>query len=111
MGKKARDEAERFERAAQKKHKYVLTLYIANMNAKTRFAIENIKKICDEHLQGRYTLEVIDIRENPSLAAREDVVATPMLIKKLPPPLRTFIGNMNDVERILVGLKIKQKMG
>lgn len=93
------------------KEKYILTLYVANMSARTRFAIENIRKICREHLEGSYKLEVIDIREDPSVAFKEKIVATPLLIKHLPLPIRTFIGNMQDINKILVGLELKRKKG
>ena len=72
-------------------------------------SIVNIKKICEEHLKGRYELEVIDIYQQPVLAKREQIIAVPTLIKKLPLPLRKFIGNLTDVERILVGLDLKPK--
>ena len=89
--------------------KYALTLYVASMNARARFAVENIRKVCEEYLKGRYELEVIDLRENPSLAIEEKVVATPMLIKRLPLPIRTFIGNMHDIDKILLGLEVRQE--
>ncbi len=72
-------------------------------------AVTNIKKICEEHLQGRYDLEVIDIYQQPTLAKGEQIIAAPTLIKKLPLPLRKFIGDMADQERILVGLDLKPK--
>jgi circadian clock protein KaiB len=69
----------------------------------------NIKKICEEHLKGRYELEVVDVYQQPVLAKGEQIIAAPTLIKKLPPPLRRFIGSMADVERILVGLHLKPR--
>jgi circadian clock protein KaiB len=89
--------------------KYVLRLYIAGVSLRSSHAIENIKKICEEHLKGRYELEVIDIYQHPVLAAGEQVIAIPTLIKKLPPPLRKFIGDLTDTEKILVGLDLKPK--
>jgi len=70
-------------------------------------AIANIKEICETHLKGRYQLEVIDIYENPSLGKGEQIIASPTLIKKLPLPLRRFIGDLSDTERILLGLDLK----
>ena len=72
-------------------------------------AIRNIKKICDEHLRGRYDLEVIDVYQNPVLAKGEQIIAAPTLIKKLPLPLRRFIGDLSDSERILLGLDLRPK--
>ena len=85
---------------------YVLRLYVAGLNRKSLRAIENLKKICEEHLQGRYELEVIDIYQQPVLAQGEQIIAVPTLIKKLPPPLRRFIGDMSQTEKILVGLDL-----
>ena len=106
--KKTRD-AELFERVAKdaKEKKYLLRLYVAGATPKSTQAIMNIKKICEEHLSGRYDLEVIDIYQQPTLAKGEQIIAAPTLVKKLPPPLRRFIGSMADMERILVGLDVK----
>lgn len=111
MTKKVRDQIEVFEEAIKgsKEKKYVLRLFISGTTPKSTEAIMNIKKICDEHLSGRYELEVIDIYQQPDLAKGEQVIAAPTLVKKLPPPLRKFIGNMRDVDRILVGLDLKPK--
>lgn len=70
-------------------------------------AIANIKNICENYLKGRYQLEVIDIYENPSLGKGEQIIASPTLIKKLPLPLRRFIGDLSDTERILLGLDLQ----
>ena len=74
--------------------RYVLRLYIAGVSLRSSHAIANIKKICEEHLKGRYELEVIDIYQNPDLAKSAQVIAAPTLIKSLPPPLRKFIGDL-----------------
>ncbi len=96
------------EAAAEKaSHRYVLRLYVAGLTPRSTQAIWNIRKICDEHLQGRYDLEVIDIYQQPVLAEGEQIIAAPTLIKKLPLPLRRFIGNMSDTERILVGMDLR----
>jgi len=89
--------------------KYVLRLYVAGINAASSRAIKNITKICEEHLEGRYDLQVIDIYQQPTLAKGEQIVAAPTLIKKLPLPLRKFIGDMADNERILVGLDLRPR--
>lgn len=88
---------------------YVLRLYIAGMSLRSSHAVENIRKICEEHLKGRCELEVIDIYQHPVLAKGEQVIAVPTLIKKLPPPLRKFIGDLSDTDKILVGLDLKPK--
>ncbi len=100
-----------FERALQKtkKEKYLLRLYVAGTTRRSLEAVTNIKKICEEHLHGRYDLEVVDIYQQPTLAKGEQIIAAPTLIKKLPLPLRKFIGDMADRERILVGLDLKPK--
>ncbi len=111
MTKKVRDQVEVFEEAIKgsKDKKYVLRLYITGATPKSTEAMMNIKRICEEHLAGRYELEVIDIYQQPDLAKGAQVIAAPTLVKKLPPPLRKFIGNMRDVDRILVGLDLKPK--
>jgi circadian clock protein KaiB len=95
--------------AGSKQETFVLRLYIAGLSLRSSHAVENIKKICEEHLKGRYELEVIDIYQHPELAKGEQVVAAPTLIKKLPPPLRKFIGDLADTEKILIGLDVRPK--
>jgi circadian clock protein KaiB len=89
--------------------RYVLRLYVAGKSPKSVNAIANLKKICEENLQGRYELEVIDLYQQPQLAQGEQIIALPTLIKKLPPPLRRIIGDMSNTERVLVGLDIRTK--
>jgi circadian clock protein KaiB len=105
------DATGRFEQAMEqgKTANYLLRLYIAGMTPNSLRAIENLKKICQEHLEGRYELEVIDIYQNPVLAQGEQIIAAPTLIKELPLPLRKFIGDMSQTERILVGLDLRSK--
>ncbi len=109
--KKVKDSTKRFEKVLKKqlKEKYVLRLYVTGMTPKSTQAIRNIKKICDEELRGQYDLEVIDIYQKPVLAQGEQVIATPTLIKKLPLPLRRFIGDMSDTGRIVMGLDLRSK--
>ena len=91
------------------KERYVLRLYVAGMTPKSSQAIMNITQICKDHLKGRYDLRVIDIYQQPTLARGEQIIAAPTLIKKLPLPLRRFIGNMVNREKILVGLDLRPK--
>jgi circadian clock protein KaiB len=87
---------------------YVLRLYITGTTSQSMRAISNIRKICEEYLEGRYELEVVDISQHPALAAGEQIIAAPTLVKKLPLPLRRFIGDMSQTERILLGLDLRQ---
>jgi circadian clock protein KaiB len=91
------------------KQKFVLRLYIAGMTMQSRQAVENITRICEENLKGRYDLQIIDIYQQPSLAAGEQIIAAPTLVKKLPVPLRRFIGNMANRDKIIVGLDLRPK--
>ena len=94
--------------ARQRSHqKYILRLYVAGRGARSSRALANVRKICEEYLAGRYELEVIDLYKNPVLARGEQIVAVPTLIKALPQPLRKFIGDMSDVDRVLVGLDLR----
>jgi len=88
---------------------YILRLYVAGQTPKSVDAITNIKKICEENLKGRYTLDVIDLYQQPKLAQGEQIIAVPTLIKKLPLPLRRIIGDMSNTERVLVGLDLRKK--
>jgi len=90
-------------------NRYVLRLYVAGQTPKSVDAITNIKKICDEYLNGRYALAVIDLYQQPQLAQGEQIIAVPTLIKKLPLPLRRIIGDMSNTERVLVGLDLKPR--
>ncbi len=92
-----------------KSKEYVLRLYIAGTTAKSIRAVVNIKEICESSLKNRYDLEVIDIYQQPVLVKGEQIIAAPTLVKQLPLPLRKFIGDMSDTERILVGLDLRPK--
>ncbi len=107
--KKPKDSAREFEKAVarQKGGKYVLRLFITGMTPRSIQAIENIKKICEEHLPDRYELEVIDIYQQPEAVRKEQVIASPTLIKKLPLPLRRIIGDLSNMERVLAGLDLR----
>lgn len=89
--------------------KYVLRLYITGMTPNSKRAVENVKKICEEYLKGRYELEIVDIYQQPSLAEGEQIIAAPTLIKKLPHPLRKLIGDMSNTDKVLLGLDLREK--
>jgi len=103
------DAFERAVRGGDEPEIYVLRLYVTGTTPNSRRAIENVRKICEEHLQGRYELEIFDIYQQPDLAREVQIVAAPTLIKKLPLPLRKFIGDMSRTEKILLGLDVKPK--
>jgi len=88
---------------------YVLRLYVSRSTLKSQRAIENIKRVCEEHLLGRYDLEVIDIHEHVNLARDEQIVAVPTLIKRLPLPLRRLVGDMSDLDKVLFGLDLRRQ--
>jgi circadian clock protein KaiB len=96
-------------RVSRKLPKYVLRLYVAGLTARSREAVQAVTAICNEHLAGRYDLEVIDVYQQPVLARGEQILAAPTLIKKLPLPLRRLIGSMADTERVLVGLDLRPR--
>ena len=84
-----------------------LRLYVAGQSPKSMTAFANLKKICEEHLAGRYSIEVIDLLVNPQLAAGDQIVAIPTLVRKLPEPLRKIVGDLSNTERTLVGLQLR----
>jgi circadian clock protein KaiB len=94
--------------AAHATTRYVLRLYVTGSTPRSARAISNIRKICEEHLEGRYDLEIVDISQHPTLAEGEQIIAAPTLIKMLPLPLRRFIGDMSHTERILLGLDLRK---
>jgi circadian clock protein KaiB len=87
--------------------KYVLRLYISDSTPKSERAVVNLKRVCEEHLKGRYDLEVIDIHNHANLARNEQIVAVPTLIKRLPAPLQRLVGDMSDLNKVLFGLDLK----
>ncbi len=88
---------------------YTLRLYVAGQTPKSIQAFENLKRICDTHLSGRYTIEVIDLLRNPKLAKGDQILAVPTLVRKLPQPMRKIIGDLSNTERVLIGLDIVPK--
>ena len=98
-----------FERAGAPPpdEQYILRLYVTGMTSRSSRAVSNLRAICDEYLDGRYDLEVIDIYQQPVLTKGEQIIAAPTLIKKLPLPMRRIIGDMSNRERVLVGLDLR----
>jgi circadian clock protein KaiB len=86
---------------------YNLRLYVAGQTQKSMEAFDNLKKIAEEYLKGRYKIEVIDLLKNPKLARGDQIIATPTLVRKLPEPMRKIIGDLSNTDRVLVGLDIK----
>ena len=105
------DSTAAFEEALTEGRKgpYQLRLYVAGSTPQSQRAIANIKHICETYLAGRFDLEVIDIYQQPKLTEGEQIIAAPTLIKKLPPPLRRFVGDLSNLERILVGLDLRPR--
>ena len=111
---KLRTTTEAFEDAlnaapAFKRAKYILRLYVIGSSTRSLRAIYNLKKICDENFPNDYELEVIDVYKHPEVARAEQIVAVPMLVKKLPEPLRKFVGDLSNAQKILVGLDIYKR--
>ncbi len=112
MAKESRkNTTEEFERALAKSktETYRLRLYITGMTPRSTRAIENIRAVCEEHLKGRYELEIIDIYQHPNLAEGEQIIALPTLVRQLPPPVRKIIGDLSNTERVLVGLELRPR--
>jgi circadian clock protein KaiB len=87
--------------------KWELRLYTAGQTPKSLAAIKNLKRVCEEHLAGRYEIEIVDLLKNPRLAKDDQIVAIPTLVRKLPDPVRKIIGDLSDTERALVGLQLR----
>jgi circadian clock protein KaiB len=88
-----------------------LRLYVAGQTAKSIVALDNLKRICDEHLGGRYRVEVIDLARHPELAARDQILAIPTLVRRVPEPLKRIIGDLSHTERVLVGIDLAAMPG
>jgi circadian clock protein KaiB len=84
-----------------------LVLYTAGETPKMNDALSNLRKICEEHLEGRYHIKVVDLRKHPEMAANKDISVTPTLVRRLPPPLKKIIGDLSDKEKVLVGLEVR----
>ncbi len=90
---------------------FELRLYVAGQTPKSIVAFNNLKKLCEEHMAGKYRIEVIDLLKNPQLAKGDQIFAIPTLVRKLPPPLRKIIGDLSNTERVLVGLDLRPAKG
>lgn len=90
-------------------HLYELRLYIAGQTVKSVSALSNLKRYCEEHLKGQYSIEVIDLLQHPQLAEGDQILAVPTLVKKVPEPVRKIIGDLSNEEKVLVGLDIRRK--
>jgi circadian clock protein KaiB len=88
-----------------------LRLYVAGQSPKSLRALANLKRLCDEHLDSDYEIEVVDLLEHPRLAAGDEIVAIPTLVRRLPKPMRKIIGDLSDPERVIVGLQLLSKDG
>jgi len=88
---------------------YQLRLYVAGQTPKSVLAFSNLKQICEDHLQGRYEIEIIDLLENPQLAHGDQILAVPTLVRRLPEPIKKIIGDLSNTERVLVGLDLRER--
>jgi circadian clock protein KaiB len=93
----------------QPAEKWELRLYTAGQSPKSIAALANLKRVCEEHLAGRYSIEVVDLLKNPRLAKDHEIIAIPTLVRKLPEPLRKLVGDLSDTERTLVGLQLRAR--
>jgi circadian clock protein KaiB len=97
------------KKSADIEEMWKLRLYVAGHTPKSLTAFANLKRICEEYLKGRYSVEVIDLLENPQLAAGDQILAIPTLVRNLPEPMRKIIGDLSNTERVLVGLDLRQR--
>lgn len=95
------------ERPASAGQTYELRLYVAGETPKSVLALANLRTICEEHLRGRYEIEVIDLMDNPQLAQGDQILALPTLVRRLPEPIKKIIGDLSNTERVLVGLDLR----
>lgn len=100
--------AKRKKSRITEKPKYVLRLYVTGQTPRSLKSIENLQRLCEKHLPGRFDLEVIDIYQQPALAAEGQIIAAPTLIKAMPLPLRRLVGDFSDAERVVLGLDLKR---
>ena len=108
MPRKAKSGADRLP-AKDAAETWNLRLYVAGETPRATAALANLKKLCEEHLSGRYQIEVVDLLKNPRLAVGDQILAVPTLVRRLPPPMKKIIGDLSNEERVLVGLDLRQK--
>lgn len=89
--------------------KWTLRLYVAGQSPRSSAAFDNLKRLCEEQLRGRYRIEVVDLLKNPRLAKDDQILAIPTVVRRLPPPVRRIIGDLSNTERVLVGLDLRPK--
>lgn len=106
MGERIESDTEASE-YPQDDQTYILRLYVAGQTKKSLAAFANLKKICEEHLKGKYRIEVVDLLEHPQLAKGDQIIAIPTLVRRLPPPIKKIIGDLSNTERVLVGLDLR----
>ena len=95
------------ENDSQESEKWNLRLYVAGQTTKSIEAFDNLRRICEEHLAGQYSIELVDLTKNPQLAKGDQILALPTLVRKLPPPIKKIIGDLSNTERVLVGLDLR----
>ena len=96
---------------ARREDKFLLKLYVAGETPRSKAALANLRRLCDEHLPGQYELEVIDLIQHPKLARTDQILAIPTLVRSLPTPIARIIGDLSDTEQVLMGLNIQRKAG
>ncbi|WP_459698221.1 circadian clock KaiB family protein [Acidisoma sp. C75] len=106
-----REVAKAEQGAGPEAERYHLRLYVAGQTSKSLAALSNLRRVCEEHLAGRYEIEVIDLIQNPRLAAGDQILAIPTLIRKLPTPLKRIIGDLSNTDKVLVGLDVRPGAG
>lgn len=94
---------------AKPEEQWTLRLYVAGQTLKSVTALDNLKRLCEERLRGRYKIEIVDLLKNPRLAKDDQILAIPTLVRKLPEPMRRIIGDLSNTERVLVGLDLRQE--
>jgi circadian clock protein KaiB len=96
-------------RRARKPKEWILKLYVAGRSARAEAALRNLEAICEEHLSGRYEIEVIDLLKHPQLARGDQIVAVPTLVRRLPQPIKRIIGDLSNADRVLIGLDLRPR--
>ena len=95
-------------RRTRRPERWILRLYIAGQSARSAAALRNLEQVCEDHLSGRYEIEVVDLLRQPQLARGDQIVALPTLVRRLPPPMKKIIGDLSNQERLLVGLDLRR---
>jgi circadian clock protein KaiB len=109
--KKARSRMTKARAPRRRSDEWILRLYIAGQSARSSAALRNLEAVCQEHLAGRYRIEVVDLLKQPQLARGDQIVAVPTLVRRLPPPMKKIIGDLSNQERLLVGLALQRETG